>query len=717
MIKSLLRARKKFLSPPVFPDDDEKTRIAAILYAMLLTITLLVPIVVISSMLDGNIRAQAIAAIIVFFFILLGLQIPMRKGYISLTASILVVIFTALITAFVAIDGTIRAPALIYFVLASVMAGLLISRQAALVSAIANSTIVFALLAAEINGLLPPPILSVSIAQGINFAVGSVWLVVMLNLATQSIDKSLALARSEIAERKQTELALQQLDDMYRRAIGAAGAVPYILDESMHSFMFIGEGIQQMTGYSASEMNSEIWKLLIQEGIPRGRLAHLTYEEADCITDEDHSLLWECDFRIRTRDGQTRWIADTSVKGIDEKSGRLVAIGIKQDITGRKLAEFARQKLEVIYRRAIDAAGAVPYVLSHDVPNTFNFTFIGEGIASITGYSASEITADLWNSLRLDAFPRGRLSHLTFEEADRLTNENHSILWECDFHIRTRDGQERWIADTSVKSFDEQSGKLVSIGIYQDITERKLAEELREKLIGELEQRNAELERITYTLSHELKSPLITIRGFMGYLRDDALSGNVPRLERDIHRVNEGADKMLRLINELIDLMSVGRVAHESKEFPLRALADEAVELVRERMAQKNIAVHIADDLPTVYGDRKRLLEVFQNLLENSVKYMGEPTEPKIEIGQIFQQDSAPIFYIRDTGIGIDPRFNERIFRIFEKLDVMSEGTGIGLALVKRIIETHGGRIWIESEGVGKGSTFCFTIPDGRSKE
>ena len=399
-----------------------------------------------------------------------------------------------------------------------------------------------------------------------------------------------------------------------------------------------------------------------------------------------------------------------------EKSLRLQQVTIKQlqaEVTERKQAELALQQLDVMYRRAIGAAGAVPYVLSHNSKHTFTFKYIGEGILSMTGYSTAEMTSDLWNSLILDAFPRGKLSHLTFEEADRITNEDYSLLWECDFHIRTRDGQMRWVADTSVKGFDEQGEGLISIGIYQDITERKRAEEIRENLIRELEERNTELEQFAYTLSHELKSPLITIKGFLGLLRTDVLSKNTTRLETDIQRIGDGAGKMQRLINELLELMSIGRVVNPSEEISLCTLFDEAVGLAHEQITKQGIAVHIADDLPLVYADHKRLLEALQNLIENSVSYMGSQPQPQIEIGKR-QSGTETIIYVKDNGIGIEPRFHTKIFGIFEKLSADSEGTGIGLALVKRIIEVHGGRIWVESEGLGKGSAFCFTLPDKR---
>jgi light-regulated signal transduction histidine kinase (bacteriophytochrome) len=232
-------------------------------------------------------------------------------------------------------------------------------------------------------------------------------------------------------------------------------------------------------------------------------------------------------------------------------------------------------------------------------------------------------------------------------------------------------------------------------------------------LIRELEERNTELEQFAYTLSHELKSPLITIKGFLGLLRTDVLSKNTTRLETDIQRIGDGAGKMQRLINELLELMSIGRVVNPSEEISLCTLFDEAVGLAHEQITKQGIAVHIADDLPLVYADHKRLLEALQNLIENSVSYMGSQPQPQIEIGKR-QSGTETIIYVKDNGIGIEPRFHTKIFGIFEKLSADSEGTGIGLALVKRIIEVHGGRIWVESEGLGKGSAFCFTLPDKR---
>jgi PAS domain S-box-containing protein len=234
--------------------------------------------------------------------------------------------------------------------------------------------------------------------------------------------------------------------------------------------------------------------------------------------------------------------------------------------------------------------------------------------------------------------------------------------------------------------------------------------EARKDLIAELESKNAELERFTYTVSHDLKSPLFTIRGFLGYLEKDAFSGNQERLRTDVQRISDATDKMQRLLNELLELSRIGRLKNESVNVPFDELAHEAVELVQGRIMEHNITVDIESDLPMVFGDRQRLVEVLQNLVDNAAKFMGNQKEPRIEIGQWGEEDGKPVFFVKDNGIGIQPEHHERIFGLFNKLDVKSDGTGIGLALVKRIVEVHGGRIWVES-AAEKGAAFYFTLP------
>jgi len=246
-----------------------------------------------------------------------------------------------------------------------------------------------------------------------------------------------------------------------------------------------------------------------------------------------------------------------------------------------------------------------------------------------------------------------------------------------------------------------------------EIADRKRLEQQREKLIRELESKNAELERFTYTVSHDLKSPLITIKGYLSLLKKDIPGGNARTVDEDLTIMTHAADRMTQLLADLLDLSRVGCVVNPPEEVSLGDLARTAVALVGGQIDQRGVEVDISPDLPVLFGDRPRLLEVMQNLVDNAVKYMGDQDQPRIEIGTRSVNDEI-ICYIRDNGTGIEPRYHEKIFGLFEKLDGEVEGSGVGLALVKRIVELHGGRIWVESEGVGKGSTFCFTIPSER---
>jgi signal transduction histidine kinase len=142
-------------------------------------------------------------------------------------------------------------------------------------------------------------------------------------------------------------------------------------------------------------------------------------------------------------------------------------------------------------------------------------------------------------------------------------------------------------------------------------------------------------------------------------------------------------------------------------------LAQEAVQSVSPLIQAKDIRVQVSPDLPVVQGDRVRLREVFENLIENAAVFTSEQDRPLIEIGTRWE-DGRQIIFVRDNGMGVDPRYHKRIFELFEKLDPGTEGVGIGLALAKRIIEVHGGRIWVESEGQGRGSTFCFILSESR---
>jgi two-component system, chemotaxis family, sensor kinase Cph1 len=324
----------------------------------------------------------------------------------------------------------------------------------------------------------------------------------------------------------------------------------------------------------------------------------------------------------------------------------------------------------------------------------------------ITGYSYEEYMARGGWLAALHPDDREKDAH----DMEAL-RRNQQVVTE----VRTfmKSGEMRWVRVWGHPVWDPIRNQLVGIyGAVQDITERKKVEAEREALIRELEAKNAELERFAYTVSHDLKSPLITIRGFLSFVEQDAEAGNLERVRADLGRIRDAVDKMQRLLSELLELSRIGRVVNPPQTIAFAMLAQEAAALVAGRLRQRGVEVSVADGLPTVWGDRARLVEVLQNLVDNAAKFMGEQERPRVEIG-MREQAGERVFFVRDNGIGIDPRFRDRVFGLFEKLDPDSEGSGVGLALIKRIVDQHNGRVWVESEGKGKGTTVCFTLPEG----
>lgn len=245
--------------------------------------------------------------------------------------------------------------------------------------------------------------------------------------------------------------------------------------------------------------------------------------------------------------------------------------------------------------------------------------------------------------------------------------------------------------------------------LLDQIQERNRIETEREALIMELRDRNAEMERFTYTVSHDLKSPLITIRGFLGLLHEDQETGRRESMRRHIDKIESAATRMNQLLDELLQFSRAGKVIDEPGMVPLGEIVADALGLARGEIENSGAEVILHGKFPLVFVDRVRMTEALQNLISNAARFMGDQLHPKIEIG-VSQRGEQHVFYVRDNGIGIDRAHQAIIFELFERLDTGTEGTGIGLALVKRIIEKHDGQIWVESPGAGQGATFYFTL-------
>jgi PAS domain S-box-containing protein len=260
--------------------------------------------------------------------------------------------------------------------------------------------------------------------------------------------------------------------------------------------------------------------------------------------------------------------------------------------------------------------------------------------------------------------------------------------------------------DLNVKAFKVGDGLGI---ITTDITARKRTEEERERLLKELEAKNRELGHFTYTVSHDLRSPLVTVQGFVDIVQEDLKRNEVEKAKDNLTFIENAATKMDRLLRDTLQLSRIGRITNPPEEVPFGEIVAEALEQTAEQIKSSGVEISVAEDFPTVHVDRMRIVEVLVNLITNSINYRGEESTPKIEVGHRDAGEESVLF-VQDNGIGIDPSQHEKVFDLFYQVNTSGRGTGAGLAIVKRIIEVHSGRIWIESEK-GKGCTVCFTLP------
>jgi len=257
--------------------------------------------------------------------------------------------------------------------------------------------------------------------------------------------------------------------------------------------------------------------------------------------------------------------------------------------------------------------------------------------------------------------------------------------------------------------YDPEGNVVGAIESIRDITERKQAEKERDDLFKELEAKNREMGHFTYTVSHDLRSPLVTIQGFTTMLQKDIEQNERERAENDLKYIESAVTKMSALLSDTLELSRIGSIVNPPEDVPFGDIVQDALEQTAGDLNAHVIDVSVANDFPTVHVDRMRIVEVLVNFITNSIKYRGDQPQPKIEIGYRVAGNET-VFFVKDNGIGIDKSQYEKVFELFYQVDKGGEGTGAGLAIVKRIVEVHGGRIWIESEK-GKGCTVCFTLP------
>jgi PAS domain S-box-containing protein len=513
----------------------------------------------------------------------------------------------------------------------------------------------------------------------------------------------------DVTEQKKSRVALEASEQRYRNFVEQSmegiwflafdHPIPTSLPaeeqvELIYKHGYVSESndvLAQMYGYTSS---TEIRGVRLADLQPGGEFTENNFQATLKLIKDGYRSgnreTWE-----QTRDGRIVYFLNNAVAVIEDDC--LVGLwGTQLDITALKTTEEALRLSEARTRALLDA-----------IPDMI-FEFNRDG--TILQFISSAISRPLLPPEQFlgkniqEVLPASVANQTTFAIA-RVLDSGHVHAFEYQL-----------MQDDENRTFEARITPLSTntvLAIVRDVSLQKWILGEREKLITELELKNAELERFTYTASHDLKSPLITIKGFLGFLREDAERGNLKRLEADIQRIGDAADKMQRLLNDLLELSRIGRSVNTTARIDLNSMIAEVLELLHGRITGSVVPIRVSveENLPQVYGDAPRLLEVWQNLIDNAAKFMGDQPNPLIEIGQAGNsKDGSLVFFVRDNGVGIDPKFSERIFGLFDKLDSRTEGTGIGLALVKRIIEFHGGKIWVESD-LRKGATFYFTLP------
>lgn len=373
-----------------------------------------------------------------------------------------------------------------------------------------------------------------------------------------------------------------------------------------------------------------------------------------------------------------------------------------RDITDLKKKEDTLRTQAQIIAQIHDA------IITTDLTGTI--TTFNRGAEAMSGYTADEVIGKKVSSL----YPPEQRPWLNNKLIPSVIKEDHA---EFETAIHTKNGAV-FYGQTSLSLMKNHDGRPVGIiGYTRDISERKKAEQEKERLLEtlaqnnkKLEKQNSELEQFAYTVSHDLKTPLITIKCFLDIMqRTDTIKD--PAVHEYINKIHNAADRMKQLLDELLQISRIGIVTTEKEPIDFKELIDETLDIVAGQLENSGISIKTDIKQPVIFGDRRRMQEVMQNLLENSVKFMRKCSNPLIEIGSYKKSDNETICYVRDTGIGIQDKYIEKIFSLFDKLDPHSEGTGVGLTLVRRIIETHGGRVWAESPGENQGATFYFSLP------
>jgi PAS domain S-box-containing protein len=502
----------------------------------------------------------------------------------------------------------------------------------------------------------------------------------------------------DINERIQTEEALRKERDFSAVILDTAGALVVVLDKKGRIMRF-NRCCEAVTGYSAAEVTGRVlWEFLIQpeelhgvqqawEALHKGHFPN------------EHENHWVA------KDGSLRLIAWANTVMVDSKGAIEYLIGTGIDITERKRAEEALRESEGRFRTLADNIPQLCWMANSD---GWIFWY-NQRWYKYTGTTPEQMEGWGWQSVH---DPEALPQVLERWKSSIATGKPFDMV----FPLRGSDGVFRLFLTRVMPVFD-QDGKVVHwFGTNTDITEREKAEEELRKLTEDLKRSNADLQQFAYISSHDLQSPLRNVEGFVKLLSKRYKGKLDEKADEYIHYICQGVKDMQTLILDILEYSKIGNEGRKFTNVDTSLCISKAIFNLRDAITEKNADITYDEPMPTVSGDSVQITSLFQNLIGNAIKFCTET--PKIYIA-VKKEGRGYIFSVRDNGIGLEPKHSDKIFTAFHRLHGKSEfpGTGVGLAICGKIVERHGGKIWVDSE-VGKGSTFSFSLPiqDSRCK-
>lgn len=491
------------------------------------------------------------------------------------------------------------------------------------------------------------------------------------------VNKQLKAANAELLT--SYSKTTSQLQGVFENIVDA-----YLIMDLWGNILKMNDAAVDLLGYNSTKDEGNLMDLIGPEELPVVQKSFKELLEKGAITDFE--------IKITTKDNIQK-LVHINASVIYENNEPVGAQGIVRDIT-----------IQDAYRKAIEAE-RIKYsnIIANmnlglvEVNNDDEIQMVNQSFTAMSGYNEDELIGKRGGRLLQ---VEGDEDIIKRENEKRLNGESNSY----ELKVKTKSGEVKYWLLSGAPNYDLKGNIIGSIGIHLDITELKNLEAQKEKLLGQLEKSNEELHEYAHIVSHDLKSPLRSINALITWLKEDNKDTLDASSLENINLIEMTLEKMEQLITDILNYSSVGSESGEDQQFDMQKMLEDLLTIM---FVPENIKVTIPNNLPTLIGDKTKIQQVFQNLIGNAIKF-NDKEQGLIDV-TVQENPTHYQFSISDNGVGIEPKFHDKIFKIFHSLENRDDSSGIGLSIVKKIVNLHDGEIWLES-APGEGTTFYFTL-------